>query len=147
MKHEMKDRGRIERSPREESLVEKVERSQTGRRSPRVPMGRSGTLSVPRHLQEEGYVYFWEVDNRVQERIAAYWEFVLDNGERVTTPSKDGFTLHLMKLLKEYDDEDKAYARERISRTEREINQVKPGEYATREVGGINPLKQDRDLY
>jgi hypothetical protein len=113
---------------------------ETNGRAPRVPMSAGGKLKVPESLMEEGYQYYWAVDRpgELEKFKAAWWEFVTDErNEPITTPAGRGETHFLMRIPKEYYDEDIARQQDRVNDALIENAKLKQGEYVPEGHDGV----------
>lgn len=104
-------------------------------RPARVPMSAGNKLAVPDSLKEEGYQYYWAITGpdhpgKLQQMEAAYWEFVVHNGNKVERPAGKGNTHVLMRLPMEYYIEDmQAQQRRNIDATQKDAQTLGDSEY------------------
>lgn len=80
-------------------------------RPARVSMNAGSKLVVPAHLKKEGYTQYWAITGpnhpgMLAQMEAAWWEFVIEDGERVEQQAGKGDTHVLMQIPTEYYDED-----------------------------------------
>lgn len=105
------------------------------KRPARVPMSAGNKLHVPDSLKEEGYQYYWSIHGpdhpgEIQRMEAAYWEFVLHDGEKVEQPAGKGNTHVLMRLPMEYYQQDMAEQQKRnIDATQDNVQALGQDEY------------------
>ncbi len=140
---------RAMRSARKEAFVDVIAKDKDGKRPPRVKLEEQGTLDVPPHLMDPAFVYRWQLDKdgKLERYLRAWWEHVVYNGEKVTTPSGDGYTLYLIRLDKETYDQDRAEAAAQLVAKEKSQTLIKQGEYVAREIGQTDDaMKRERDL-
>lgn len=75
----------------------------------RVPMHTQVTQSIPKEAQDPKYEFRYCADynkGKIERYLAAGWEFVTDGtGAKIRRPG--GETLHLMKIPKEFAEEDR----------------------------------------
>ena len=86
-------------------------RAHSAKRPARIPMGSVSKLSVPDHLKEDGYFYYWAVDRKgaIEQMEQAWYEKVTDErGDLVTVAAGNGETHYLMRIEQRYYDEDMA---------------------------------------
>ena len=102
-------------------------------RPPRVKMNSGNKLATSRR---EGYQRYWAVTGpdhpgKLEQMVAAYWDFVLnDNGDRIEQPAGGGNTHVLMEIEQEYYDEDMADQQARnIDATQKNIQSLGEDEY------------------
>jgi hypothetical protein len=108
---------------------------QNKQRPARVPMSAGNKLSVPDSLKEEGYQYYWSITGpdhpgKLAQMEAAWWEFVIHEGEKVERPAGKGNTHVLMRLPIEYYRQDMAEQQKRnIDATQQEVQALGDSEY------------------
>lgn len=81
------------------------------KRPARIPMSAGNKLHVPDALREEGYHYYWAIDQKgmIEQLESAWYQKVAnERGEHVTVPAGNGETHYLMRIEQEYHDEDMA---------------------------------------
>ena len=105
-------------------------------RPKRVPMGSGNKLSVPDSLMKEGYQHYWAITGpdhpgKLQQMERAYWEFVLDgDGNKVEQPAGKGNMHVLMRIEKQYYDEDIAAQQARnMDATQTSVQALGDSEY------------------
>jgi len=104
-------------------------------RPARIPMGSGNKLQVPESLKEEGLQYYWAITGpdhpgKLAQFEAAWWEFVMHDGERVEQPAGKGNTHVLMRIPQEYYDEDIAAQQKRnIDLTQNKVQELGDSEY------------------
>lgn len=125
----------------------------SGKRPPRVPLQNSLNLKVP------GYEFDWDNyqyrffsesvkrPTRIQDAKAAYWEPCTDHENNpIIRNNGSGGKTHLMRLPKEYWEEDLAAKREKVARTLGEQTKLGKNEYAptenNREGGESSMVRQ-----
>lgn len=111
------------------------EAHQNKQRPARVPMSAGNKLMVPDSLKEEGYQYYWAITGpdhpgKLAQMEAAYWEFVIRDGEKMELPAGKGNTHVLMRLPMEYYREDMAAQQKRnIDATQKDVQALGDSEY------------------
>ncbi len=101
-------------------------------RPERVPMGNGNQLSAPKR---DGYQRYWAKEGptsagMLDRFIAAYWDFVLVDGKKVTRPGGKGDTHYLMEIKQKYYDEDMAAQQARnIETTQGKVQHLGEKEY------------------
>lgn len=102
-------------------------------RPPRVKMNAGNKLAAPKR---EGYQRYWAITGpdhpgKLEQMVAAYWEFVLDDeGKRKEQPAGGGNTHVLMQIEQRYYDEDMADQQARnIDATQKNIQALGADEY------------------
>ena len=113
-------------------------------RAPRQPMSRSGLLDYP---AKEGYQRYWAIDkDGMLERMqGAYWEYVKENGEKVTRHAGGGAMHYLMQIENKYYQEDCTKTQQQIINTsEQETQNLKEHEYVP--GGRQNVLEREEYL-
>ena len=97
-------------------------------RPPRVPMATGLKLEFGKR---PGYVrrLFATKPGRIEQALAAYWEFVLDDtGEKISRPSGE-YRLYLMEIEKRYYDEDQELKNKKNLDIMRKEQKLAEGEY------------------
>jgi hypothetical protein len=98
-------------------------------------MSAGNKLNVPDSLKEEGYQYYWAITGpdhpgKLQQMEAAWWEFVLQGGEKVEQPAGKGNTHVLMRLPMDLYQEDMAAQQKRnIDATQKDVQALGDSEY------------------
>lgn len=116
-------------------------------RPQRVPMSAGNKLMVPDSLKQEGYQYYWSITGpdhpgKLAQMEAAWWEFVLQDGEKVTQPAGKGNTHVLMRIEQKYYDEDMAAQQKRnIDASQVDIQSLGKDEYVP--MGRKNVVERD----
>jgi len=91
----------------------------------RVPMHAQIEQALPKEARDTNFSYRWCADygkGKMQRYVAAGWEHVKDaHGKQITKPS--GETLYLMKLPKEYRQEDNLAKRKKIIDTSKKFEE------------------------
>lgn len=115
-----------------------------GKRPERVPMDQGMNLDIPNlSLDTENYYHRWFAEHpnkpgKVDRAEAAYYEFVTTpQGKKVTRNSGSGGTFYLMKLPKEYRQQDLNAKKRKSERMLMDEAQIKGNEYA--------PTKKSRE--
>ena len=104
-------------------------------RPARIPMSAGNKLAVPESMKEEGYQYYWAITGpdhpgKLAQMEAAWWEYVLHDGEKMEQPAGKGNTHVLMRLPMEYYLEDmKAQQRRNIDATQKDAQTLGDSEY------------------
>lgn len=107
-------------------------------RPPRISMHNMKKLEIPKSLMEDGYYYRWfqDIDGRINQAKAAYYEHVSDEQGNNLTCQSGNYTMYAMKLPQQYRDEDNALKRDRVAATMEKEAQLGINEYAPdRETG------------
>ncbi len=139
------------RPPRAETVQEmNAKDAVTQTRSPRVRFQADGKMSVPAHLLDPNYRYYWPTDKpgELEQMQLAWYEFVEVNGKRVTVPAGNGYTHYLMRIEKQYFDEDMQAQQRELDERERVDIQIKQGEYSPnhgRSGEGV-AIRRERDI-
>lgn len=120
-----------------------------GKRPARIPMQKGHNLRIPGIiLDQENYHYHWFTENpnrpgKIEQALGAYYEHVTDaDGKQISRPSGPSVT-YLMRLPKEYWDEDLRLKKEQAERTLAQEAGLAPNEYApteTRAEGGKSAI-------
>lgn len=116
-------------------------------RPERVPMSAGNKLRVPPRLKENGYQYYWAIygpdhPGKLEQMQAAWWEFVLDDGNKVEIPAGKGNTHVLMRIEQRYYDEDMAAQQKRnIDATQHNLQTLGEDEYVP--MGRKNVVERD----
>lgn len=120
--------------------------------SQRVPLGQRNVMTVPPHLIEEGYVYriindkYRNAETRLADAMKGGWEFVegddaigdprsgdatkLDS--RVARHVGNGVTGYLMRIRKDWYDEDQKVKQDKVDETEKAMKPDKSrGQYGS----------------
>lgn len=139
------------RPPRAETVTEAAAHDpETRVRSPRVPFQSGGKLSVPEHLIEKGYRYYWGIDRDgvIEQLQAAWYEFVYDNGKKVIANAGRGNAHYLMRVEDQYFNEDIAAQQRKIDELEMQDVKIGQGEYSPHigRSGQGSAISMDRDL-
>lgn len=115
-------------------------------RPPRQSMVAGMKLLYPEHLKDPDYEYRWFADNpgRVGQAEGAYWEHVThkDGSEVVVRGPTD---MYLMRIPREYFEEDKKLKEQRIVNTMKEENKLGKDEYIPE--GRSGAIQKDSDLH
>lgn len=102
-------------------------------RPKRVPLSAGNKLHVPESLREEGYFYYWAVDQKgtIAQMEAAWYEKVKDDrNEPVTVPAGNGDTHYLMRIdQKTYDEDMKTQQQRNIDATQKQAQKLGEEEY------------------
>lgn len=98
-------------------------------RPPRVTAGIYSKLDHYK-AKDPNYYYYWVADKpgKIQQKKAAYYEHVMDNGVAVEMKTSP-YDLYLMRLPIEYRQEDEKLKAERVSATIQKKQELSPGEY------------------
>lgn len=139
----------------------KEETRATERPTKRIPIHeQSGTLSVMN--KDPDYEYYWELDSdergtRIARLQLAGWDFAPADAHKIgetmvyksenvgsiirVPAGRDGRYLYLMRIRKEWYDEDKKVQSDRIKEQERQMNTATPGaDYIKKSgIGGGDP--------
>jgi len=116
-------------------------------RPARIPMSAGNKLSAPKR---EGYQRYWAITGpdhpgKLEQMIAAYWDYVLVDGERVEQPAGKGNTHVLMELEQHYYDEDMAAQQKRnMDATQQNVQQLGESEYLP--AGRKAVVEREREL-
>jgi hypothetical protein len=109
----------------------------TRERAPRVSFSSGNKLAIPPSLIEDGYYYYWglDEDGQLESLEAAYYDYVYEKGKKVTRPAGGGYTHYLMRIREEYKKEDFAMEQEEIDRKTQAQISVKKGQYSPHSNG------------
>jgi len=101
-------------------------------RPARVPLGQGKRLDVPDHLKHDGFHQYWFIDRpgQIESAVSAWYDFVLDEGQKVTRPAGNGETHYLMEIDQETYDKDMRVQQDLITETEKASFKVKSKEYS-----------------
>jgi hypothetical protein len=123
------------------------------KRPPRVSMQKGMNLNIPGvTLDQENYHYHWFTEKphrpgKIAQAKAAYYEMVTDaDGKEISRPAGDGIT-YLMRLPKQYWEEDLELKRQKVERTIQDEAKLKANEYAptkTEREGGDSSIVERR---
>jgi hypothetical protein len=121
-------------------IEKKTRKSRKPRRPERVPMGAGLKLDY-RH-KKEGFHYRWvqDRDGRLEMAVAAYYDFVMEDGDKVTRASGP-FTLYLMCIEERYYQEDQELKLKRTTDTLKKEQELGQGEYIPN--GNHHALQKD----
>jgi len=78
-------------------------------RPARVPLSAGNKLHIPEHLKEEGYFYYWAIDQKgmIEQMERAWYEKVIgDDNKPLTVPAGNGDTHYAMRIEQKYYDKD-----------------------------------------
>ena len=89
----------------------------------RTPMHLGSQQSIPKEARDPNYSYRYCADygkGKIERYLQAGWEYVLDDaGNKITKPS--GETLYLMRIPKEWHEEDKLAKKNKIIETNKKF--------------------------
>lgn len=113
--------------------VRNAEAQSPKKRPPRIPMSAGNKLQAP---QREGYQRYWAITGpdhpgKLDQMLAAYWEFVLDDdNQKIQQAAGKGNTHVLMEIEKRYYDEDMAAQQKRsMDATQSNVQALGDSEY------------------
>ena len=99
----------------------------------RVPVGSGSSLHVPPSLIEDGYWYYWGIDEpgKLEQLLAAGFEFVQQNGDNLSVSAGSGspYKHFLMRTPEEYHNEDMNRLLQSISDQSQEQISIASDEY------------------
>ena len=116
-------------------------------RPARIPMSAGNKLQAPKR---EGFQRYWAITGpdhpgKLEQMVAAYWDFVLVDGERVEQPAGKGNTHVLMEIEEHYYQEDMAAQQKRnMDATQQNVQQLGESEYLP--AGRKAVVEREREL-